>query len=163
MSRGNRKRELKPAIAIVGEGITEQIYFTQLRNHEKIGFTVKPELPKHPDIKSIINKAIELIKYKGYDFVFCVFDLDEINRNGAVREQYNELKRNHNGKQIVFIENNPCLEFWFLLHYHQTTREFDNYGQLERLLKIHIPDYEKTQKYLTAKSTIIGRIPILNI
>ena len=152
MSRGNRKRELKPAIAIVGEGKTEQIYFTQLRNYEKIGFTVKPELPKHSDVKSLVNKAIELITNKGFDLVFCVFDLDEVNTDANIRQEYKKLKRDNHGKQIIFIENNPSMEFWFLLHFIQTTREFDNYGQLERLLKKHIPDYEKTIKYFTAKN-----------
>ena len=152
MSRGRKKIEYKSAIAIVGEGKTEQIYFTQLRNYEQIGFTVKPELPKHSDIRSIVNKAIQLIDHKGYDVVFCVFDLDEINDNKTIKDEYYVLKRKYNKGKIIFIENNPCIEFWFLIHYQRITKIFNNYGQLEKLLKQNIPDYQKTEKYLISKN-----------
>lgn len=150
MARYFKTRSLKPAIAVIGEGITEQIYFTQLKHYEKLDFSLKPSLPKHSSIKSIADKAVELIE-KEFDHVFCLFDLDEINRDRHIKEEYEQLKRELHGPQITFIENNPCMEFWFLLHFIQTTKEFDNYRQLETELKKHIPDYEKTKKYLVAK------------
>ncbi|MQY78815.1 MAG: RloB domain-containing protein [Bacteroidetes bacterium] len=147
-----KARKLYPAIAIVGQGITEQIYFIQLRKMEKLSFTLKPNLPKHSDIKSIVTKAKDLLK-KEFDVIFCVIDIDEINRNQVVKDQYFELrKRYHNKGNIFFIENNPCMEFWFLLHYKETTRFFNNYRQLETELKKHIADYEKTVIYLTRKN-----------
>lgn len=151
MARYTKTKKFKPAIAVIGEGITEQIYFAQLKQYEEINFTLKPALPKHSSIKSIVDKAIELIE-KEYDHVFCVFDLDEVNRNPVIRKEYERLKRDYANDRISFIENNPCMEFWFLLHYRRTNRQFENYNQLEKTLKQHIPDYEKTKKYLTAKN-----------
>ncbi len=150
MARHFKAKKLYPAIAVIGEGITEHIYFSQLKRYEKLKFTLKPDLPKYSSAKSIVAKAVELIE-KEYDHVFCLFDMDEINRDRALREEYAALKREYHGGNITFIENNPCTEFWFLLHYRQTTREFDNYNQLERSLKKYIPDYEKTEKYLVSK------------
>lgn len=43
--------------------------------------------------------------------------------------------------------NNPCLEFWFLLHYEQTLKYFATYSDLKKELNKHLPDYQKTEKY----------------
>lgn len=151
MSRAQGRRKSKHAVAIVGEGITERIYFTQLRQFERLGFELKPSLPKNSSNKEIVKKANELLN-EGFDHVFCLFDLDEINRDATIKKQYSKLKTDNNEDRITFIENNPCMEFWFLLHHLRTNRKFDNYGQLERLLKKHIPDYKKTERYLTTKN-----------
>jgi len=150
MARSVNHRKLLPAIAIVGEGIVEKIYFTQLRQVERLNFTVKPDLPKSSSIHSIVNKGKELVN-KGFDRVFCIFDLDEISRNKVIREQYKELKRENNKGKMVFIENNPSMEFWFLLHYTFTSRHFDSTDQLIAALKKHINDYEKSEYYLIRK------------
>ncbi len=151
MARLPKTKKHNPAFAVIGEGITEHIYFNQLKQFEHLDFKLKPALPKNSGIKEIVKKANELLD-KEYDTVFCVFDMDEINRDSAIREEYNALKRASRGKNIRFIENNPCMEFWFLLHYKRTLRQFNNYRQLELALKKHIPDYEKTARYLTAKN-----------
>ncbi|MGC3979399.1 MAG: RloB domain-containing protein [Paludibacteraceae bacterium] len=43
--------------------------------------------------------------------------------------------------------NNPCLEFWFLLHNKETSKYFATYTDLEKELKKHLSDYQKTEKY----------------
>jgi len=151
MARHFKAKKLKPAIAVIGEGITEQIYFAQLRQYERLDFALKPSHPKNSSIKEIVKKANDLLK-KEFDWVFCVFDMDKISRNRTIRKEYNTLRRESQGKNIQFIENDPCIEFWFLLHFQRTTREFNTCEQLETLLKQHIPDYEKTKKYLIAKN-----------
>ncbi len=80
MARHIKAQKLYPAIAIVGEGIVEQIYFTQLKQFEKVNFNVKPDLPKHPNAQSIVDKANALLS-KEYDMVFCIIDMDQINEN----------------------------------------------------------------------------------
>lgn len=42
----------------------------------------------------------------------------------------------------MIIVNNPCLEFWLLLHFEATSKYFDTCEGAEKQLK----DYEKTQK-----------------
>jgi len=70
------KRKVKKAIAIVGEGITEWMYFDYIRRNHRYAFSLKPDLPKHSHYSHIFKKAKELIQ-KGYDIVFCVLDLGQ--------------------------------------------------------------------------------------
>jgi hypothetical protein len=145
--RQTKKRKLYPAIAIIGEGITESIYFTQMRQQEDLQFKVKPDLGKYSDIKSIVEKALDFLNNE-YDIVFCVIDMDEMMKNKTLMNKYKKLKQEHGGDQLIFIENNPCMEFWFLLHYTFITKAFQNCKQLETLLKKQLPAYAKTQKFL---------------
>lgn len=140
-----------PTIAIVGEGEVEKTYFLQLRDAENIRFTLKPNLPKSSSIEAIVNKGVELLD-KEFDTVFCVFDMDKIYRDPNIRRKYKEIKARHQSKRLIFIETNPCIEYWFLLHFEHTTRHFDTDAQLLAQLKNHIPDYAKSIQYLNRKS-----------
>ncbi|MFW5758931.1 MAG: RloB domain-containing protein [Bacteroidota bacterium] len=92
VGRQTKKRKLYPAIAIVGEGITESIYFTQLRQQEDIQFTVKPDYGKNSSMESIIEKALDFLQ-KEFDVVFCVIDMDEMNHNPTLKIKYEKLKK----------------------------------------------------------------------
>lgn len=151
MARKIRHRPDYPTVAVVGEGEVERVYFHQLKQVEHIRFTVKPNLPKNSSIKAIVDKGLELLDAE-FDTVFCVFDMDKIFRDKTIYQQYQKLKKAHQKKdRLIFIENNPCIEHWFLLHFEQTERHFDNDTQLLNQLRNHITDYEKTVKYLTRK------------
>ncbi len=52
-------------------------------------------------------------------------------------------------ENVIIILNNPCLEFWFILHFKQTTKYFSKCSDAEKQLKKQLKDYEKTQKYFT--------------
>ncbi len=149
--RQTRKRKLYPAIAIVGEGITESIYFSQMRQQEDLQFTVKPDIGKSSGVDSIVNKALELLE-KEYDMVFCVIDMDELIRDATLMKKYKELRKENDDKGLVFIETHPCTEFWFLLHYVYTTKAYTSYSQLQKELRKHLPSYEKTEKYLAGNN-----------
>lgn len=51
----------------------------------------------------------------------------------------------------MFIETNPCTEFWFLLHFlpNVVCRQYESYEQLLPELQKHMPGYEKTKRYFT--------------
>ncbi|GMU86881.1 MAG: hypothetical protein AMXMBFR48_21220 [Ignavibacteriales bacterium] len=51
-------------------------------------------------------------------------------------------------QNIIIITINPCLEFWFLLHFIKTSKSIDKCSEAESLLKKHLSDYKKSQKYL---------------
>ncbi|MBK6611321.1 MAG: RloB domain-containing protein [Sphingobacteriales bacterium] len=53
---------------------------------------------------------------------------------------------------VVVIVNNPCLEFWFLLHFEKTSKFFSTCKSAEAALNKHIPNYEKTQKFYTKQN-----------
>ena len=49
----------------------------------------------------------------------------------------------------MFVETNPCTEFWFLLHFlpNVVCRHYDSYDQLLPELQKYMPGYEKTKQY----------------
>jgi hypothetical protein len=50
------------------------------------------------------------------------------------------------------VVNNPCLEFWFLLHFEKTSKYFDTCSVAEIQLKKYLKNYEKTQKFFTKQN-----------
>lgn len=102
-------------------------------------------------MESIVEKALDFLN-KEYDVVFCVMDMDEMVKKRTLMDKYEKLKQEHSSDQLIFIENNPCMEFWFLLHYTFRTKAFQNYKQLETLLKKQLPAYAKTQKFLAGSN-----------
>ena len=57
-------------------------------------------------------------------------------------------KKKYVGK-VMFVETNPCTEFWFLLHFlpNVVCRRYDSYEQLLPELQKYMPGYEKTKRY----------------
>ncbi|WP_394801476.1 RloB domain-containing protein [Belliella filtrata] len=62
------------------------------------------------------------------------------------------MKKHEN---VIVIINNPCLEFWFLLHFENSSKFFDTCAKAETKLKQYLKDYEKTQKYFTKQDSDI--------
>lgn len=169
MARKTNKKNLKNAVAIVGEGITEWHYFTDLKQVERYSFKVKPELPKHSDVNAIVKKATELLA-EGYDKVLCLFDMDRIITNSKENSKYQKhKKRLHNkqkksGGKIIFYETMPCIEFWFLLHFIKfSSRIYTDCDSLKTKLLGYLEGYDKSEVYfrknkiyriLTAKGNI---------
>jgi hypothetical protein len=52
--RRQNTRDLKPGIYIIGEGITEQYYFSHLRELYKLNCKIRPRLFKITSIKEMI-------------------------------------------------------------------------------------------------------------
>ncbi len=153
MARKKNRRKLKNAVAIVGEGITEWHYFTDLKQTERYSFKVKPELPKHSDVDAIVKKAKKLLT-DGYDKVLCLFDMDRIYTDKTENSKYlkhrNKLhnKKNKIGRQIIFYETMPCIEFWFLLHFiNYSTGVYPDYNSLKSKLLSYLKGYDKSDKY----------------
>jgi hypothetical protein len=148
-----RKRNIKPTkfkVTIIGEGETEWYYFNNLKSTERYKFKVTPELPKHSDYKTIIKTARKK-RDEGYDLVFCVLDMDRIVANPTELNGYNQKKsKSRLNKNIVFVETMPSIELWFLLHFYTnySNKIYLNYNAVSKELKKHMPNYDKTIKYL---------------
>lgn len=69
---------------ILGEGPTEFFYLKSLCDVFK-GFTIKPDYPKHTNIKELEAKIVNGVEM-GYNHIFCIIDMDTKNEN----------QRNHN-------------------------------------------------------------------
>jgi hypothetical protein len=120
-----------------------------------------------PNRKSIEEQYKLVVDLSGreYSKVFWIVNLDTIIKES--RETPNGrrsplqtfiyyrsiLKRDF--KNVIVITNNPCLEYWFLLHFEKITKLFDTCSKAEVQLKKHISDYEKTQKYFTKQDNDI--------
>ena len=50
---------------------------------------------------------------------------------------------------VTVIINQPCIEFWLLLHFEFTQAPFNDCARAERRPRKYITDYAKTQKYYT--------------
>lgn len=158
MAREKRYKETRKSYAIVGEGITEFFYFDGFRNSEKEllkrhNITLKPDKPKHPDYSDIIAKAKSLLT-KEFDVVFCLIDMDYINADNTRKQAYSKekvacVKAYKNA--IYFVESNPAFEFWLLLHFICTDRQFRNCSEVIAELKKEgrIESYEKSIEYFT--------------
>lgn len=146
MTRKNKKLRVKKKYAVVGEGLTEWFYFNGMKQVENFNFDLKPDMPKHSDINSIFLKAESLLE-KGYDKVFCVIDCDKFHSEKTTRARY-EKYRKQNAK-ITFIENMPCIEFWFWLHFIKSYSDkiFIDDKAITKELRKFIKSYEKKEGF----------------
>lgn len=125
------------------------------RNEKGIRVDLKPEIPQKKKLKDQYDKVIEQSKH--YDKVFWIVDLDVINSESNLKKKGTEtpirefekyvtyLAKNHNN--VIVIINNPCLEFWLLLHFEATGKYYSNCESAADQLKKHWPTYAKTEKF----------------
>ena len=148
-----------PTFAFVVDGETEVWYLNMLkRNEKKLRVKIKPEIPNKKSVEEQYNLVRDLAN-KEYEKVFWIIDLDtvvkEAKEAGKGKKspfrtfaEYRE-KLITNFCHVVVIVNNPCLEFWFLLHFERTTKYYPAYAELEIQLKKYILNFEKTQRFFT--------------
>jgi RloB-like protein len=146
----NRK-PIKPTnkrIAVVGDGQTEKIYFDKLKEIEGLrNVSLKPDLPKNVgSYKGVFDKA-ESLYAEGYDEVYCLIDMDKVLSDNTLAKYLTDKKKIEK-KRIIVFESNPCIEFWFLLHFVRTTKPFSNCESVEKELQKYMPNYAKNQQYL---------------
>jgi len=145
--RRQKMREPKPGIYIVGEGITEQYYFAHIKRIFGYQCTIKPRFFGNTSIAEMRKKIEELLR--GDIFVICVFDADVSTHNESERRKLKQLQHKYrNNKNLIFCDSLPSIEFWFLLHYLDTNRHFNDSNEAETVLKRYVPEYEKTASFL---------------
>ena len=83
--------KLRQTALVLGEGPTEFFYFKSLCDVFK-RLTIKPDYPKHTNIKELELKIEEGISM-GYNHIFCVIDMDTKDEEPE-RTQYQKLKVN---------------------------------------------------------------------
>ncbi|SFC31051.1 RloB-like protein [Flexibacter flexilis DSM 6793] len=148
-----------PSFAVVVDGDTEVWYLNMLkRNERNIRVSIKPEIPNGKSIRQQYDLVREL-SGKEFTKVFWIVDLDTIikEENEAQKGRKSPIKifqeyRNKlvkDFKNVVVIVNNPCLEFWFLLHFEATSKYFEKCAGAETQLKKHLTAYEKKERFFT--------------
>lgn len=135
------------SIAIIGEGETEWFYFDSLRIACRYPFRIAPAMPQHSDIPHMAKMAEQYIA-KDYDIVICLVDMDRLLTHKKELATYKSIKATSSPK-IMWIETNPCTEFWFLLHF-MPELAVKHYGTCDEVipeLQKYMPGYEKTVRY----------------
>lgn len=153
--RKGKNKLTKQAFAVVVDGQTEYWYLQMLKQNEpNILFDITPKILQ----KKNIDQQYELIttlSEEEYDKVFWIIDLDVLLKEEREKKSnpsslqkflayYKRLSKN---QKVVVIVNNPCLEYWFLLHFRKTTKIFTACADAEREVSQHLKGYEKTEKF----------------
>jgi len=144
------RRELKTSILIYGDGETEKWYFQAYNRYLKniygrdLKIKITPEFPKRKKLKEIKE---EIKKSLGsYDKIFWIVDFDKIIDDKKIKS-FIEIENELSGlNKVVIIKNNPCLEYWFYLHFKYIDRK-DNCHNFVKELKEFLPEYNKSERY----------------
>ncbi len=141
---------MSKSIAIFGEGPTEWQYANSLRVAKRYSsLMLKPSVPQHSDMRHMLAQAKKCIN-EGFDQVICLLDMDRLNACPSEKQLYLKAKHQTTYRKVVFIESDPCTEFWFLLHFIQqlTSKKYSTGDAVIAELRKYIPNYTKTEKYL---------------
>jgi len=167
--RTNKKilKNKKNICSFVADGECEFWYLQMLKNNESIRIVISPEMYRK---KSMDEQFDQVVSYSAdSEKVFWIIDFDVIlketreckkgRETALVKfEKYAKLLEQYDNVKIVV--NNPCLEFWFLLHFCQTTKFYESYDKLLPELKQQytLSSYNKTEKYFTKGTDIYKRL-----
>ena len=69
-------------------------------------------------------------------------------------QSYEEMEKHidwvlqNGGIAVCICESMPSIEFWFLIHYMNTRKYFQDSDAVKRVLRRFIPEYDKTGSFL---------------
>jgi hypothetical protein len=145
-------RSYQKRIVIVVEGTeTENLYFEDMKKDFHIP-TVKISIIDSDGKTApfqIIERAImtrENFKTRqeweeDEDELWCVFDTEDGSNASGLLEAYSKADR----EEIKLAVSNPSFEYWYLLHYEETGREFLNADAVISRLRRFMKEYEKNK------------------
>ncbi len=134
------KRKLKPNYIVLVDGESEISYINNIKPN---GVSVLPEIPLKKSLKKMYKIFKE--KLKQADYVFWIIDLDVVIRENNIN-LLKEYLQNYSDNIII---NNPCLEYWFYLHFKKnrnfTNRCADVETAIKRLENTVLHNYKKNK------------------
>ena len=158
MKRSERKKRefSRRAIAVIGEGPTEQYYLLSLQ--KLLPVTIFPRIVKTG--MEYLRARVEECIAEDYERVYCLIDMDDKTRPKE-KKAYEDFLRCYSGKcfgrrsdggstEVIVIENRPCLEIWFYYYFRLTTGLYSTYEKvnpLKPVLRQFLPEYEKSQSF----------------
>ncbi|MFI5192982.1 MAG: RloB family protein [Chitinophagales bacterium] len=149
MARVPKQQPQRNTVAIVGDGQTERIYFSDVRDTDRpANLTIFPDYPrKIGNYKGVLERAGSLVG--SYNHIYALIDVDKIIQDNQ-QAAYAQDKTTAEAAGIIVLENNPCFEIWLLLHFVHTGRLFTNCNEVSEQLRLNgrIPNYDKSEKFL---------------
>lgn len=147
-------REMFPSLPYIISGgeVTERFYFIHVSKETNHKFMVKPdyfgkesqfvqEFPKN--IKKILGKEPEAK-------IFCVFDWDTIYEKKTNLENYNrfvkQIQPYIDKGNVVLCPSMPSFEYWFMLHFKNTTRLVKSCEEMAKELEPYMSSYFSKKK-----------------
>jgi hypothetical protein len=156
-------RPLKTVYCVVVEGKTEHWYLQLIKKHENLKkIHIRPKLPKRKKLSEIKELIIELLK-EDYDQIFWLIDLDHFINNHQIdklKKVIGLLTKKDKLKKLEILINNPCLEFWYLLHFRDTGKYYSHCEKVIKEIKNYpsLNSYQKSEKYYKRNPDIYQRL-----
>ena len=142
-----RGKKMNPTFFVFCEGKTEAAYVDRLRRN----FRVPVEIIARVSDSNISQPYIDRCRRDRFttpeDKTFLMFDLD-------VPGMLEHLKKI---KEATLLLSNPCIEYWFLLHYNEVNKEMSSAQCLARLKAIDA-EYSKGDFSVLMKKVLIEGI-----
>lgn len=176
MPRIINKRSLKSAVVIIADGQNEQWYLAKVKEYypnDTLRHTkLKPEMSQLKKSKDLFAAAKEKVE-EGYTHVVIIIDLDTIRKDKQDLTSFKELylrylnvkagigrKSDKWMTHVLAIVNNPCLEYWYLVHFKQTDKFFPDYDSVKKALikKPLMEQYCKSESYYYSSPDIFKRL-----
>jgi len=147
MARREQHRRLRTNYMVLGDGQTEQFYLKHLKTLFGYKYKVFPSLFSDITIECIEDKIDELLS-GGCNLIVYFTDYDIIVKQDKQTKFRELVYKYRNFNEVLICETMPCIEFWFLLHYKKTTREFLDAEDVRRELEKFINSYSKSKSFL---------------
>ncbi|MBQ9230744.1 MAG: RloB domain-containing protein [Prevotella sp.] len=163
-SKGNN------AVAVIVDGETEKWYLQLLNQEEDLRLPITYILPKGnlQELYEIVKEQCALPFTKVYwivDFdVIMKEDRERANGTPSPVAKFREILKELDSKpkkypNLCLYINNPCLEFFHILHFKDTSRYYPMYEpDLRKDLQRALPNYEKSEKYYKSGTNIYIRL-----
>lgn len=144
-------KEPRSTLLIICEGGTEKNYFINLKDKLKLTPLEVEIIDQGAAALTIVKKAIERIDSRkndslraNYDEVWCIIDV-EIPVQPSMKKAIALARK----EKIKIALTNPCFEYWFILHFKETTKRFNNNKQVLAHLREHYYDgYSKNEEII---------------
>lgn len=138
-------RQVRPTI--IGAGITEQWYFTHLQSLFGLKIKIRPRYFGHENIFLLDKRIEQVLSDEGKAVV--VFDADVTTWNDKEKKRFEQLKKKYaKNPNVILCDSLPSIEYWFLLHYENTTKSFPTSKTVISQLVKYISNFGKTESFL---------------
>ena len=143
---GTRDMEVLAPFLISGGTNTERYYFTHINDTTDYKFNIRPRYfaGESNYTTEFTNRIREILKNNADAKIYCVFDWDTIFNDAIKIEKHKTFERRFqteidNGR-VVICPTMPCIEYWFLLHFVNTTKLMKTYSEVANVLSPYIKD-----------------------
>ena len=134
-------------ITVIGEGLTERWYFEHLRTLKGYHYDCKPRFFTHQSYEEM-GKLIDWVLRSG-GIAVCVCDADITRTNEERKKAFQAMKAKYaENKDVLICDSMPSIEFWFLIHYINTSKYFQDSDAVIQMLRRHIANYDKSGAFL---------------